>query len=190
MRSAIVGLLGVALAATAVPTTAVAAPHLESAVVVDVGAPRTVQAATTGERRLAVLVNRVRARKGLPQLRYSADISNRADPWARLLGRPRFSGRLAHDPDFFTDIRRACRVATSGAENVAARQDRAMPRRSTTARRAARGLLRQYLNSPPHRANLLDPAATHFGVATVMRTRSPGGVYVANVLRFARASSC
>lgn len=148
MRSAIVGLLGVALAATAVPTTAVAAPHLESAVVVDVGAPRTVQAATTGERRLAVLVNRVRARKGLPQLRYSADISNRADPWARLLGRPRFSGRLAHDPDFFTDIRRACRVAASGAENVAARQDRAMPRRSTTARRAARGLLRQYLNSP------------------------------------------
>lgn len=190
MRSAIVGVLGVALAATVVPTTALGAPIVSDAVVVEARAPRTVETATTGERRLAVLVNRVRDRKGLPRLRYSADISQRADPWARTLGRPRFAGRLAHDPDFFTDIRRACRVATSGAENVAARHDRAMPRRSTTARRAARGLLRQYLNSPPHRANLLDPAATHFGVATVMRTRTPGGVYVANVLRFARASSC
>lgn len=190
MRAAIVGVLGVVLAATAAPMTARAAPVGESTVVVAASSARAAEAATTGERRLAVLVNRVRARKGLPQLRYSVDISQRADTWARVLGRPRFAGRLAHDPDFFTDIRRACRVATSGAENVAARRDKALQRRSTTARRAARGLLRQYLNSPPHRANLLDPTATHFGVATVMRTRTPGGVYVANVLRFARAASC
>ena len=145
---------------------------------------------STTEQRFVVLVNRVRQRHGIKPLRYSDTVSKQALAWARMLASPRWVGRLAHSPSYWTGIRSACQVAAAGAENVAARREFWLGRRKALARRTARGLLGQYLRSAPHRANLLDPRATHIGVATRIRRTSGGHYYAANVVRFARASSC
>ncbi len=139
---------------------------------------------------MVTLINDVRVRHGLRPVRYSERLSAHARPWARMLATSAWKGRLAHDPGYWSDIRSSCRSAAMGSENVAARTGRGRSRPSLVERRAAKRLLRQYLHSPPHRANILNPVATHVGVATMLR-RTPGGaVYVANVLRFARARSC
>lgn len=145
-------------------------------------------AGTQGEQVLVSLVNRVRARQGIRPVRYSAAMSRQARPWARKLATPGWRGRLTHNPTYWQQVQAACRGESAAAENVAARH--ATGRRPSVSRRAARGLLSQYLNSPPHRANLSDPAVTHIAVATVMRRTAPGRWYVANVLQFARATSC
>ncbi|MEI2784852.1 MAG: CAP domain-containing protein [Candidatus Nanopelagicales bacterium] len=134
----------------------------------------------------------MRQRHGIKPLRYSDTVSKQALAWARMLASPRWVGRArTQPPSYWTGIRSACQVAAAGAENVASRRRRSwLGRRKALARRTARGLLGQFLRSAPHRANLLDPRATHIGVATRIRRTSGGHYYAANVVRFARASSC
>lgn len=145
---------------------------------------------TDGEQLLVMLINQVRQRNGVRPLRLSATVSRQALPWAQMLARPGWRGRLAHSPTYWSGIQAACLGESQGAENVAGRYESWRGRRPVLAGRAARGLLRQYLHSPPHRANLLNPRATHLGVATVIRRNGAGKFYAANVLRFARAASC
>lgn len=145
---------------------------------------------TRGEAALVDQVNRLRRNRGLAPLSYSARLSRGALTWARSLAAPRAAGRLGHDPRYWPAAQSACVRVRAGAENVAGREVPAGAPRQEQARVAAQGFVRQYRESLPHRVNMLDPAATHVGVATVFRRRTQGGFYAANVLRFARAASC
>lgn len=138
--------------------------------------------------RVAQVINRVRQRHGLRPLRVSQGISVTARPWARHLSA--MPQRLVHDPGYWSDINRSCRSPRSGAENVAYRYDSRTSRPLAMHRRSAIALVRMYLGSPPHRANILNPDSTHLGTATVMRRTSRTQVYTTNVMRFARAGKC
>ncbi|MFN8124982.1 MAG: CAP domain-containing protein [Candidatus Nanopelagicales bacterium] len=146
------------------------------------------QVSAPADSRVAQVVNRVRQRHGLRPLTVSRRMSATARPWAKHLART--TQTLAHDAGYWGDITRSCRGPRAGAENVAYRYDTPTARPVVMHRRSAVALVRMYLGSPPHRANILNPDATHLGTATAMRRSGPHQVYTANVMRFARAKSC
>ncbi len=179
-RFLLLSLLAPAVLATspAGPATAERIPQITARPTVSVPA----------DSRVAQVINRVRQRHGLRPLRVSQRMSVTARPWAKhLAGTPQ---RLAHDPGYWADINRSCRAPRSGAENVAYRYDSTTRKPLAMHRRSAVALVRMYLASPGHRANILNPDSTHLGTATVMRRTSRTQVYTTNVMRFARAGNC
>jgi len=106
---------------------------------------------------LLVLINRFRIANGRPPLTVLADLSDRATAWSAHL---RAVGTLSHDRNLGSQAAAVCSVSAI-RENVAF-ADAATPSR----------LLTDYLNSPPHRANLLATDVRFLGLGTVT-SRSP-----------------
>jgi uncharacterized protein YkwD len=96
--------------------------------------------------RLLRLVNAERARHGVRPLQPGVCAGARAEQWAATLAR---RGSLHHQS--MREVLRACRVSRAG-ENIG---------EGTV---SADGMMRLWMNSPRHRANILDPHFTYIGI--------------------------
>lgn len=120
---------------------------------------------------LLVLINRFRIANGRQPLTLLADLSDRATAWSSHL---RAVGTLSHDRNLGSQAAAVCSVRAI-RENVAY-ADAVTPSR----------LLTNYLNSPPHRANLLATDVRFIGLGTVTsasRTASGSARYW-NTMKF------
>jgi uncharacterized protein YkwD len=105
---------------------------------------------------LAARINHARRNAGLRPLTVVAGATDVARRWSWKLANSQI---LSHNPSLVTDITRAgSRAWTEIAENVGEG-----PSDSPSS------LFGAYMDSPPHRANILDPAARYLGVGTVER---------------------
>ena len=102
---------------------------------------------------LLALVNEARANKGLNPLRYSDTLNSISNDWADEMAEDSY---MRHSSDF--DTRTFNAGGIKAAENVAMRSD-PHPKDSGLARQ----FFSQWMNSPGHRANILDPSLTHMG---------------------------
>jgi uncharacterized protein YkwD len=103
------------------------------------------------------LTNAERTGRGLRPLAFSACADGFADSWAAALAK---AGTLSHQP--LSPVLSACAARRVG-ENVG--YGNVTPAQ----------LVRMWMDSPGHRANILEPAFTHLGVGAV--TTSAGRVY-------------
>ncbi len=152
---------GAPAALTALPVapaaTAAAAPAAE---LLAPAVPVPVQ-----ERQVLDGVNAERARAGAPPLRLDPALSVVAQRWADVVGR---RGELAHNPRLAEEVRGASRwgevvaSAGTGAPDVRGQLDGAMA-------------VRTWMQSPPHRAVLLDRGFTDVGVGLVHTRSREGG---------------
>jgi len=130
------------------------------AVPLGVGASPAV--ATDDAAAILAQVNQARAAVGAPPLRLSSAMSAVATAWSsHLAASGACPGGLAHNRSFSTQIPRGW---TAAGENVAC---------NTSA--DALGLETQWMSSPPHRANILNPAYTDIGIGIVIRGRTAWG---------------
>jgi uncharacterized protein YkwD len=126
--------------------------HRPPAPAADVAAEAAVSAdAYAG--RLLELVNHERGRHGLQPLRRTRCAEELAGPWSHRLAR---RDALQHRP--IRDLLRAC-DARRAAENLGAGQP------------TPDALLRSWLASARHRANLLNPTLTHVGLGVARSER-------------------
>ena len=115
------------------------------------------------EQELFRLVNAERARAGLPQLRLESKLADAARAHSQLMSdRKALSHRLDGEPDLSPRISATGLRFNAVAENVSLVQglDDSSP-----AELAHRGLM----NSPPHRANILNPDYNSLGIGVVRR---------------------
>lgn len=98
----------------------------------------------TAERVLLARINAARAEEGMPALSGHDQLSATARAWAEQM---RAEGQLTHNPDLATQLGPGRRRI---AENIASR------RSSERIERMAAEIHQQFMDSPPHRANLLD----------------------------------
>lgn len=120
---------------------------------------------------LLILINRFRIANGRVPLTVLADLSDRATAWSSHL---RAVGSLSHDHNLSSEAAAVCSVR-------AIRENVAYADATTPAR-----LLTNYLNSPPHRANLLATDVRFIGLGTVTsssRTAS-GSARFWNTMKF------
>ncbi|MFC7448080.1 CAP domain-containing protein [Rhodococcus daqingensis] len=97
---------------------------------------------------IARLTNDHRKRNGLPMLKVNADISKVAQAWSARLGQ---AGDLSHNPAYSEEIPRGWEVAS---ENVLQNWKQA----------SAEELVQQWIDSPGHNKNMLNPDITDMGV--------------------------
>lgn len=142
----------------------------------------------SGEAALLRLLNRLRVRAGLRAVSASQSLGADARPSARVLAQPRNSHRLWHG-SALEQHSGTCRSVRRRAENVAYTIHLDVGSRTRAGRVAARKMFRSYLRSPAHRANMLDPAVNHVGIAVMVR-RHGSGVYATSVVKLVGASSC
>ena len=117
-------------------------------------APRA-SAAPSPVDELLAMVNAERAAAGVPPLALRADLSDLAGAWSVSMAA---TGVLAHNDAYFSsDVRRQIGPGAR-AENVAYAGDVA-------------SVHRVLMDSPPHRANLLDARMTVFGIGAVFDGR-------------------
>jgi uncharacterized protein YkwD len=121
--------------------------------------PAPASAATTRESRMLEKINHTRTVRGLHPLRFRADLMAAAKGHTRSMAGSR---TLFHTPSFSS---LCCWRAV--AENVAYGS-------------SVRGLHRQFMHSPPHRANLLDRRMREVGIGIVKRD---GYLWVTEVFR-------
>lgn len=105
----------------------------------------------TGAAQLVVLVNQERADAGAPPVVLSTVAVDVAEAWSVHLA---VTGQLAHNDDWFTPQAKDRALAKTVGENVAFNGD------LTDAHR-------RLMNSPLHRANILNPRFQQIGVGTV-----------------------
>ena len=117
----------------------------------------TVSATDAYEARILVLVNQERAKVGLAGLRANSCADGYAERWAPVI---QSNGVLSHQE--LGPILNACHAMTVG-ENVA------------YGNMTADEMMTMWMNSPGHKANILNPAFTGIGVAAV--TDSSGRWY-------------
>jgi cysteine-rich secretory family protein len=99
--------------------------------------------------------NRDRGEKGLPLLKWDSALAAAARQHAlRLAQQNTLSHQLPGEPDLSARAGQAGARFSSIAENVAEGPN-------------VQGIHEQWMNSPPHRANLLDPELTSVGIAVV-----------------------
>ena len=110
------------------------------------------------ERSVLQALNSLRADSGRPALAVSGPVSDRAQAWADTLAR---EGRLRH-----SDLKSLPVPFLKAGENVA---------KASSPEQAAQ----LFASSPPHRANMVDPAYTHVGIG-IARGRD-GAVYVVQI---------
>jgi uncharacterized protein YkwD len=151
------------LAAAAAP----AAPEFEPLVVVH---PRPIVIAADEARRLAIDVNRVRASHAISRVAPDTVLSRAALAYAREMAVRRFIGHVSPDgtslPDRLARIKYRWTVAE---ENIALGANE----------REANALL---LQSPDHRANILDPRVRKIGTAAI-RVGIGATIYVEEFVR-------
>lgn len=112
-------------------------------------APAPVSPVAAYESRILVLLNAERAKAGLRPLARIGCAETYADGWAATMAR---TGTFAHQS--LTPILRACTARRVG-ENIA------------YGNVTADAMMRMWMNSPGHRANILNPAFTHVGLGAV-----------------------
>jgi len=146
------GLMTVGTLAMLTATPAPAVPEYEPLVVVH---PRPIVVAADEARRLAIDVNRARARYAIKRVTVDAMLTSAAVAYAREMAVRRFIGHVSPDgkslPDRLTKIKYPWTVAE---ENIALSANE----------REANELL---LKSPDHRANILDPRVRKIGTAAI-----------------------
>jgi uncharacterized protein YkwD len=111
--------------------------------------------ADVAEQAILDRTNALRAAEGKPALVRNAQIDAVAAAWAEHMAT---TGQFQHNPDFFRQIPAGWRTA---GENIAMNSYDPV------------ALVTQWENSPPHRANLVNPAFNQIGIAVVER----GGLY-------------
>ena len=105
---------------------------------------------------LVASINHARRNAGMRSLTVSAGTTDVARRWSWRLAN---SQMLSHNPSLVRDITRSgSRAWTAIAENVGEGPSD-----------SPGSLFRAYMDSPPHRANILDPSARYLGVGTVER---------------------
>lgn len=122
-----------------------------------VAGPRAGMAQDGADRQLLQLVNQARSQQGLGPLAWDPALATAAQQHAQWMAR---SGELSHQYPGEPDL--ATRTANAGArfhqiaENVAEGQ-------------SVDQLHSEWMNSPHHRSNILDPKITSIGIAIVQR---------------------
>jgi hypothetical protein len=107
--------------------------------------------------------NRERAAKGLGLLKWDPALAAAAQQHAqRMAAQNTLSHQLSGEPDVLARVKQAGAHFSSLAENVAEGP-------------SAENIHKQWMHSPPHRANLLDPQLNSIGIATAER----GGILFA-----------
>lgn len=152
------GAVAVALPAAATPVAA--APPAATSPAVAPPAAAGYPARPDVDRELLVLVNRARVAAGLSALRPVPAIAASSAVWSQHLAA---ANGLSHDSFGWAD-RVGCRWDRV-AENVAV----------NASRRTAADVFAQYMASPGHRANIMDPAMDYAGFATVVGPWRSGG---------------
>lgn len=98
--------------------------------------------------------NRERAAKGLGLLKWDAKLATAAQEHAqRMAAQNTLSHQLPGEPELLARAKRAGAHFSSLAENIAEGP-------------SAESIHQQWMHSPPHRANLLDPQLNSIGIAT------------------------
>jgi hypothetical protein len=122
---------------------------------------------------LADLVNADRAQQGLPALKWDPALAQAAQQHAQLMSE---QGALSHqypgEPDLEARAGQAGAHFRTIAENVALAP-------------SPQALEKEWMNSPPHRANILNPSLTSLGVGMVRK----GGNYYASLVFSAAVAS-
>lgn len=121
--------------------------------------------AVEAERLMVTMVNEVRAQHGLSALTPRADLGEVAHGWSVAMAA---SGVLEHNPDHPEQI--CCWSAVS--ENVAFSDPPTWRLPGDPVERVTRELHQALLDSPGHRANLLDPSVDEIGIGIEVE---PGG---------------
>src|SRR5450631_357049 len=119
--------------------------------------PRAGTAQNGGERQLVQLVNQARSEQGLGPVSWDAALAAAAQQHAQWVARsPQLSHQYPGEPDLANRASNAGARFHEIAENVAEGQ-------------SVDQLHDEWMNSPHHRANILDPNITSIGVAIVRR---------------------
>jgi uncharacterized protein YkwD len=138
-----------------------------AAVSLVVAAPAQAAALSPAERSLLQEINRVRAAHGAPALRVDARLQRAARAHSVDMMK---RGYFSHG-DFSGRLARFGVQGTAMAENIAM---------GSGSYGTARGLVQMWLNSPGHRANMLNPAFRRIGVGVATGTfQGYGGSRVA-----------
>jgi uncharacterized protein YkwD len=140
--AALAGLSACNPMAPAVPSATKPAPAKPNA-------PVATNPATAYEARILVLVNAERAKKGLRPLAMIACADSYANSWASTMAR---TGSFQHQS--LTPILKACAARAAG-ENIA------------YGNISADQMMTNWMNSPGHRANILNGSFTHIGIGAV-----------------------
>jgi len=121
------------------------------------------------EQQIVEMTNQVRAGQKLSPLKVNAILANAARAYARSLAQ---SGAFSHNADGHTPEQRAERA---GYKFCALAENLAMDRNSEgfSAGALAIQAMAGWMNSPPHRANIMMPAATEIGVGVAEATGQP-----------------
>jgi len=124
------------------------------------------QAPSPQTQRILDLTNQARTEHGLPALQWDATLASAAQAHAqRMTDQRTLSHQLPGEPDLPSRAGQAGAHFRTVAENVAMGGN-------------AEALQKQWMNSPPHRANILDPRLDHVGIGVVERS---GYLYAAVV---------
>ena len=154
--------------------TALFGPLLPGTAAADPIRQPTTQQASSGDavldefdRQLLDLMNGARATAGAPALTSAPGLRTLARGWANYLGGGGTGGVLGHNPSVRAQLpTNGAGRATAWAENVASWSP------GTT--RTAASVIRLYMNSPGHRAVILNPTMRFVGVATVINAANVG----------------
>ncbi len=111
---------------------------------------------TADNTRLLALMNAERTRHNLPQFTLRSDVSSIALPHSRNMAAKH---TIWHNDDYFSSANRTRLGAGAMAENVAMNS-------------SVEGAHVALMNSPPHRANLLDPRMTVVGLGITIDNRN------------------
>ncbi|WP_379070424.1 CAP domain-containing protein [Mesorhizobium sp. UC22_110] len=111
------------------------------------------------------LVGKIRSSAGLPAMAPDSQLEHAALQQARYMAA---AGRMEHTTGWGKDF--ASRVSDNGIEGAAA--ENIAQGRMDLAR-----LFDMWMNSPPHRRNMLDPRFTRFGLAYVADAKRPDWRY-------------
>ena len=128
-------------------------------VVLLVAAPATAAPMSSGERSVLAEMNRVRAQHGLAPLRFDRTLQRAARSHTRTM----VSRNVFAHGDFASRMRQFGVRGRYLAENLAWGSGSAS---------TPRALVQMWLNSPPHRRNLLRPGFRRVGVGAMMATFS------------------
>ncbi|GAA2020574.1 CAP domain-containing protein [Nakamurella flavida] len=142
------GSLGqVAQAAPPVPAAVAAAPAAQEA-------PQT-----AFDQQMVGLINGARTQAGLSAVSAAAGLTQLSVDWSTTMADGKTGYVLKHNPDAWTQLPNyGAASRTSWAENVAS---------WTSGAYSAQDIFTSYMNSPGHRANIMNPAFRFVGVGTV-----------------------
>lgn len=119
------------------------------------------------QQQLLDATNRFRRANGLSTLKAEPALNNLAQDWSKQLAQ---SGQFYHRPNFANFYPQGWRGASENIVQVGAGA-------------TADDMVRAWANSPGHRANMMDPQATHFGVG-ISVARDGSQIAVQNFARY------